>query len=68
VSQQRIIGFRQDLEQHWIAELECGHAQHVRHDPPWQNFPWVQDEEGRSQHIGTPLFCRRCVDGKKGQD
>ena len=25
----------------WVAELECGHTQHVRHDPPWTNRPWV---------------------------
>ena len=30
----RIVGFHQDEEQHWVAELECRHNQHVRHDPP----------------------------------
>ena len=60
MSEQRIIGFRQDQEQEWIAELECGHAQHVRHDPPWQVFPWILDAAGRAAHIGTPLFCRWC--------
>jgi uncharacterized protein DUF3565 len=34
--QRRIVGYHQDDERHWVAELECGHAQHVRHDPPWQ--------------------------------
>ena len=60
MSEQRIIGFHQDLQHEWIAELECGHAQHVRHDPPWQVFPWILHEQGRAEHIGTPLFCRRC--------
>lgn len=60
MSDQLIIGFRQDLEQEWIAELECGHGQHIRHDPPWQVHPWILKEEGRSEHIGTPMFCRRC--------
>ena len=26
----RIVGFHQDEEAHWVAELECGHNQHVR--------------------------------------
>jgi hypothetical protein len=60
MSEQRITGFRQDLDQQWIAELECGHTQHVRHDPPWQVFPWVLHVEGRAAHIGTRLFCRLC--------
>jgi len=36
-----ITGFHLDGERHWVAELECGHGQHVRHDPPWQLRPWV---------------------------
>ena len=30
-----------------MAELECGHNQHVRHDPPWECRPWVVTPEGR---------------------
>jgi hypothetical protein len=26
-----IVGFLQDAEQHWVAKLDCGHTQHVRH-------------------------------------
>ncbi|MFL5157535.1 MAG: DUF3565 domain-containing protein, partial [Microvirga sp.] len=37
----RIVGFHLDEEQHWVAELECGHNQHVRHNPPWTIRPWV---------------------------
>jgi hypothetical protein len=29
-----IVGFHQDEEKHWVAQLECGHNQHVRHQPP----------------------------------
>ncbi len=58
--ERRIVGFRQDAEQEWIAELECGHSQHVRHAPPWQVYPWILHEEGRAERIGTPLFCRCC--------
>lgn len=59
---QRIVGYRQDDEGHWVAELECGHGQHVRHDPPWQNRPWVLTAEGRAQFMGTTLNCVRCCD------
>ncbi|MFB8831117.1 DUF3565 domain-containing protein [Azotobacter sp. CWF10] len=24
-----------------MAVLSCGHTQHLRHQPPWQNRPWV---------------------------
>lgn len=58
--QRRIIGFRQDEERHWVAELECGHTQHVRHDPPWQVREWVTTLEGRSARLGQRLECRVC--------
>lgn len=66
MSERRIVGYRQDLEGEWIAELECGHSQHVRHNPPWQVYPWVLLEEGRSAHIGTPLYCRHCEGERPG--
>lgn len=56
----RIVGFHQDDEGHWVADLECGHGQHVRHDPPWQNRPWVVSAEGRVRFLGVELPCRRC--------
>jgi hypothetical protein len=58
----RIIGYHQDVEQHWVADLECGHTQHVRHDPPWQVRPWVITEEGRSRFLGTTLQCVKCAE------
>lgn len=58
--QQAIIGFQQDEEKHWVAELSCGHKQHVRHDPPWQNRPWVTTAEGRNEKLGTALECNKC--------
>jgi RimJ/RimL family protein N-acetyltransferase len=58
--QKRIVGFHQDPERHWVAELECGHRQHVRHDPPWQVRPWVLDPETRRARLGTTLDCVRC--------
>jgi hypothetical protein len=59
---QTIIGFRQDNDGDWVADLSCGHSQHVRHRPPWMLRPWVMDEDGRKQHLGTVLLCRRCLE------
>jgi uncharacterized protein DUF3565 len=58
--ERRIVGFHQDDEDHWVAELECGHGQHVRHEPPWQVREWVTTAEGRATWLGRPLDCRRC--------
>jgi hypothetical protein len=52
-----ITGFHQDAEGHWVAELECGHSQHVRHTPPWQVRPWVLTAAGRASQVGTDLRC-----------
>src|SRR6185295_6846487 len=55
-----ITGFHQDAEGSWIAELACGHAQHVRHRPPIETREWVTTEEGRRGRIGARLPCRYC--------
>lgn len=55
-----IVGYHQDAEGDWVADLSCGHGQHVRHDPPWQNRPWVGTVEGRAGFIGTTLPCVLC--------
>jgi hypothetical protein len=60
---QPITGFHLDDEQHWVAELACGHFQHVRHDPPWQSRPWVTTPEGRARTLGAKLACRKCDQG-----
>jgi hypothetical protein len=60
----RIVGYHQDDELHWVAELECGHNQHVRHDPPWINRQWVTTAQGRDHHLGQTLKCRKCVTGE----
>ena len=57
-----IQGFRIDPDGHWVAELECGHAQHVRHEPPLVNREWVKTEKGRTEHVGTTLLCPQCGD------
>ena len=61
---QPITGFHQDEQQHWVADLACGHTRHVRHDPPWQNRPWVLTEEGRASMLAQLLDCKKC-DGEK---
>lgn len=58
--ERRIVGFHQDDERHWVAELECGHTQHVRHDPPWVNRPWVTSARGRESMLDFMLNCRLC--------
>lgn len=55
-----IIGFHLDENGDWVADLECGHTQHVRHRPPWVNRPWVISEAGRAAHLGTLLNCLIC--------
>ena len=55
-----IVGFHQDALNEWVADLACGHTQHVRHRPPWELRPWVITEEGRRQHVGTVLLCKKC--------
>lgn len=60
MASRRIVGFHQDEERHWVADLECGHTQHVRHDPPWQVRPWVLTPAGRAGKLGATLECVEC--------
>ena len=55
-----IVGFRLDEEDHWVAELDCGHGWHVRHQPPFVERPWVASEDGRRSRLGSELDCVRC--------
>lgn len=61
--QRSITGYHRDEEQHWVAVLECGHFQHVRHNPPWQERYWVTTEDGRRSRLGHYLACRKCDAG-----
>jgi hypothetical protein len=60
----KIVGFSQDAESHWVAQLACGHSQHVRHEPPLASRPWVLSVEGRQTHVGTSLSCTKCLQPK----
>ena len=63
-----ITGFHQDDEGHWVAELACGHAQHVRHEPPLASRPWVLSAETRNARLGTALDCLLCDTASRKED
>jgi tellurite resistance-related uncharacterized protein len=58
--QRAIEGFHQDQLGDWVADLRCGHGQHVRHKPPFWVREWVLTAEGRASRIGFELACVRC--------
>jgi tellurite methyltransferase len=55
-----MLGFHEDPEGHWVAELSCGHSQHVRHQPPFTLRPWTLTAEGRAERVGQELDCPLC--------
>ncbi|MFG0289486.1 MAG: DUF3565 domain-containing protein [Rhodopirellula sp. JB044] len=57
-----ITGYHLDEEGHWVAQLECGHNQHVRHDPPLVHREWVLSEKGRRSMLGFRLNCKKCLE------
>jgi hypothetical protein len=57
---QKIVDFHKDEEGHWVADLECGHTQHVRHYPPFLVRTWTTTTDGRKSRIGMPLNCKKC--------
>jgi hypothetical protein len=60
IVQQAITGWTCDEHGDWVAHLACGHRQHVRHRPPFQERPWVVTASGRESWVGRPLECRLC--------
>ena len=56
----KIVGFHQDKEGDWVAQLSCLHSQHVRHQPPFFERPWVQVPSGRTSAIGAVIECPLC--------
>ena len=56
----RIENFYRDEEGHWVAELSCGHSQHMRHNPPFTQRPWIMSQAGRDAKIGTAIDCPLC--------
>lgn len=57
---QAITDYHKDEENDWVAELTCGHFQHVRHNPPFINRPWVESVSGRESMLGIMLECKKC--------
>jgi tellurite resistance-related uncharacterized protein len=60
VTHRSITGFHLDDVGDWVAELSCGHNQHVRHRPPFAFRPWVLEDAGRASRLGTYLDCPLC--------
>jgi hypothetical protein len=60
IMKQPIIGYHKDEEDDWVAQLACGHNQHVRHNPPLVSRPWVETESGRESRLGYELNCKKC--------
>ncbi len=63
----KIVGFHTDQSFDWVADLECGHQQHVRHNPPWTTRHWVTSPLGRAEHIGHELPCSLCTEAALGR-
>ena len=55
-----ITGFYEDVAGDFVAMLDCGHEQHVRHRPPFVERPWVLTADGRRSKIGADIECRIC--------
>ena len=58
--QRPINSFEKDEHGDWVAFLSCGHTQHVRHNPPFFERPWVTTEQGRRDKLGALLDCVQC--------
>ena len=58
--ERKIVDFYRDEEEDWTAKLDCGHSQHVRHNPPLVSRSWVLNESGRQAKLGSSLVCLRC--------
>ncbi len=56
----KIRVFEKDEAGDWRAGLECGHRQHMRHNPPLVARAWVLTAEGRAARIGSELDCKHC--------
>ena len=65
---QAIIGYHTDDEGHWVAQLACGHNQHVRHDPPMVHREWVTTKTGRKSMLGYQLDCIKCDESAPPDD
>ena len=63
-----IVGYHRDEEEDWVAELSCGHCQHVRHRPPFVERSWVLTEAGRAAKIGQSVVCPECARAQRRRE
>ena len=56
----RINGFVRDEHGDWIARLDCHHSQHIRHQPPFRDAPWIHDDDAHAERVATLLDCPLC--------
>jgi hypothetical protein len=54
---QKIVAFHLDETLDWVADLQCGHQQLVRHNPPWTHRHWVTTPQVRLAHLVQELTC-----------
>jgi tellurite methyltransferase len=55
-----MTGFHLDDQGAWVAELECLHSQHIRHEPPFREAAWIDDPDERARRVGQPIECPLC--------
>lgn len=67
IMKQKIVGFHKDELGDWVADLACGHRQHVRHNPPLVNRRWVLTSAGRQSFLGFELECKLCDEEEEEQ-
>lgn len=60
VMKRAMVAFDRDEYGDWLAWLDCGHTQHVRHQPPFIMREWVTTRQGRQAYLGHRLDCQRC--------
>ncbi|WP_349255317.1 DUF3565 domain-containing protein [Spectribacter hydrogenooxidans] len=54
-----MVDYHRGEERHWVAELACGHNQHVRQNLPWAQRPWVTTaavRAGRAERLPTVIY------------
>jgi hypothetical protein len=57
----KIVTFHLDEHSDWVAQLECGHEQHVGHTPLWNYRYWLTTPQGRLEYLGQELNCLECL-------
>jgi len=55
-----IAAYSQDDDGTWVAQLDCGHPQHIRHEPPFRIAAWATTDQGRQGMLGRRLPCPLC--------